>query len=325
MSTTSEQQRETRQQGEGDEESGSGVTVVLAGAANLLIAIAKLVAGLMSGSAAMLSEAAHSFADTLNQLFLITALHRSQRPADEEHPFGYGKERYFWSLLAAVAVFVLGAGFSIFQGVKALVTGESAGSPLVALIVLAVAAVLEGTSLVRAIWQLRTEAREEGVSLVRHLRVAEPTVRGVFYEDSAAMLGLVFAAAGLILDELLDSTVFDAIASLLVGLLLIGVAFILGESNRDLLIGRAVSNELREEIRTTVRETPGIRGVMQVLTMQMGSEDVLLALKVDIEDDESGADLEEVADDVERRVRASYPEVKHVFVDPTPGTETLSG
>ncbi|GGF46303.1 cation diffusion facilitator transporter [Marmoricola endophyticus] len=299
----------------------SGITVVLAGAANLLIAVAKLVAGIVSGSAAMLSEAAHSFADTLNQLFLMAALRRSSRPADEEHPFGYGKERYFWSLLAAVAVFVLGAGFSIFQGVKALVSGEREGSPVLAFIVLGLAAVLEGTSLVRAIWQLRNDARAEGESVVRHLRTAEPTLRGVFFEDSAAMLGLVFAAAGLALDELLDSTVFDAVASLLVGVLLIGVAFTLGESNRDLLIGRAVDNDLREQIRTTVRDTPGIRGVMQVLTMQMGADDVLLAVKVDIDDDETGEDVERVADDVERRVRESYPEVQHVFVDPTPGTE----
>ena len=304
------------------DDGGSGLTVILAGVANLVIAVAKLVAGLITGSAAMLSEAAHSFADTLNQLFLMAALRRSSRPADEEHPFGYGKERYFWSLLAAVAVFVLGAGFSIYQGLKALLTGEREGSPLIAFIVLAAALVLEGTSLVRAIWQLRGEARAAQRTWFAHLRQAEPTVRGVFYEDSAAALGLFFAAAGLALDELLDSTVFDAVASLLVGALLIGVAFILGQSNRDLLIGRSVNNDLREEIRDTVRETPGIRGVMQVLTMQMGADDVLLALKVDVEDDATGESIERVADDVETRVREAHPEIQHVFVDPTPGTET---
>jgi len=300
--------------------SGSRLTVVLAGAANLGIAVAKLVAGLVSGSAAMLSEAAHSVADTLNQAFLLTALARSNRPATEEHPFGHGKERYFWSLLAAVAVFVLGAGFSVLQGIESLLHPTARGSVTLALVVLGVAFVLEGISWVRAVWQLRREARSGGITLRAHLlREAEPTVRAVFFEDTAAVLGVLIAAAGLGVDELTGSHAFDAIASLLIGLLLVGVAYVLGAQNRTLLVGRAVDPELLAGLRSEIGRTDGIRGVMQVMTMRLGPEEVLLAARVDVDPARSGDDLELVADDVERRVRSAYPAVRHVFVDPTPG------
>jgi len=300
--------------------SGSRLTVVLAGTANLGIAVAKLVAGMVSGSSAMLSEAAHSVADTLNQAFLLTALARSGRPADDTHPFGYGKERYFWSLLAAVAVFVLGAGFSVLQGVEGLLHPGTRGSVTLALVVLGVAFLLDGVSWVRAVWQLRAEARHSGASLRRHLlHDAEPTVRAVFFEDTAAVLGVLLASAGLVLDEVTGSHVFDAVASLAIGLLLVGVAYVLGAQNRTLLVGRAVDPDVLAGLRREIGETEGIRGVLQVMTMRMGPEEILLAARVDVDPARGGDDLELVADDVERRVRSAYPAVRHVFVDPTPG------
>lgn len=303
----------------------SGVTVGLAGGANLVVAVAKLVGGLVSGSSAMLSEAAHSFADTLNQVFLMAALRRSRRPADEQHPFGYGKERYFWSLLAAVAVFVLGAGFSVLQGITALIHPHGERSPMIAFLVLALAFVLDGISLVRAIWQVRREAGPTGRGFVDHLmHHSEPTVRAVFFEDSAGVLGVVLAAAGLGLDVLLGTHVYDAVASIAIGLLLIGVAYLLGQQNRDLLIGQAAEPAMLDGIRAEAEQTPGIRGVIELMTMRLGPEDVLVAARVDVEPETSGDDLELVADEVERRVRASYPDVKHVFVDPTPGQAPTS-
>ena len=300
--------------------SDSRVTVVLAGTANLGIAVAKLVGGLVSGSSAMLSEAAHSFADTLNQAFLLAALRRSERPADDEHPFGYGKERYFWSLLAAVAVFVLGAGFSIFQGVHSLISPPKEGSPTISFVVLALALLLEGISWLRAAWQLRREAKEDGDGFFGYLfHDAEPTVRAVFFEDSAAVVGIVLAAGGLALDELLDSRRYDAIASLAIGVLLIGVAYILGAQNRALLVGRAADPELVEDISEQIKGTEGIRDVLQVMTMHLGADAILVAARVDVEPDRSAEDLEQVADDVEARLRDAHPEVRHVFIDPTPG------
>jgi len=171
--------------------------VLIAGAANILVGAIKLAAGIMVGSSAMLAEAAHSAADTLNQAFLLTSVHRGERPADQRHPFGYGQERYFWSLLAAFGIFVAGAGFSIFEGVLALGHGHS-DNPLLAYVVLGVSGLAEGTSLVRVLVQLRGEARRGHVEMLDHVRASpDTTVKATLFEDSAAMAGLGLAALGL--------------------------------------------------------------------------------------------------------------------------------
>lgn len=289
--------------------------MLVAALANLLIAGAKLVAGLVSGSSAMLSEAAHSFADTLNQGFLLTALHRSDRPADRPHPFGYGKERYLWSLLAAVSVFVLGAGFSVLEGITSLVRHTSSGDPLFAYIALAVAFCFDGASLVRAWWQLHHRSTESEDTTPGTI---DPTVRAVLFEDSAGVTGVVLAALGVGLDQLLGTHVYDALASLAIGALLVAVAFSLGRQNRDLLIGRAVPERLLREIGQEVRRTPGVREVVELMTMQLGPEEVLLAARVALDIGDGTGDAERVADRVDERVRESFPQVRHVFVDPTP-------
>jgi cation diffusion facilitator family transporter len=299
--------------------SRSTATVVLAGGVNLVIAVGKLVAGLLSGSTAMLSESAHSFADTVNQAFLMTALRRSSRPADRRHPFGYGKERYFWALLAAVAVFVLGAGFSVLEGVSGLVSAPTQGDPAIAFAVLGVAFLLDGSSLTRAAWQLRREAREHQVSLRDQLLVvAEPTVRAVFFEDLAAVIGVLLAALGLGLDLATGMHAWDPVASLLIALLLVGVAFVLGRQNQDLLIGRAAPPAMLRDMQQEIGDTEGITEVVELLTMQLGPEDVLLAARVSVEPGEEGREIEQVADVVDERVRARFPAVRHVFLDPTP-------
>jgi cation diffusion facilitator family transporter len=285
-------------------------TVVLAGSANLVIAIAKLVGGLMSGSSAMLSEAAHSMADTLNQVFLLAALRRSNRPADVRHPFGYGMERYFWALLAAVAVFVLGAGFSIRQGIVTLIHPEEQHDLLIALGVLGVAFVLDGVSLLRAVWQIRKEKVP--------LDDLDPTVRAVAFEDTAGVIGVVLAAAGLLLDHFLGTHVFDAIASLGIGALLAVVAFMLGRQNRERLIGQAVPDEVLAGLGEEITGAAGIDHVVDLMTMQLGPEDVLVAARVAVDPNTSGTSLADVADTIDERVRTRFPEVRHVFLDPTP-------
>ena len=183
-----------------DERDESTGTVLLAGGANLAIAVAKLVGGLISGSAAMLAEAAHSFADTLNQVFLLTALRRSRKPADAQHPFGYGMERYFWSLLAAVGIFVLGAGYSIMEGVRAVLEPEELGSLTITYVVLGASFVFEGVSWLKAVRQLGREADEQGRGFFHHLRVTpDPTAKTVAFEDTAALVGIVLAALGIFL------------------------------------------------------------------------------------------------------------------------------
>jgi cation diffusion facilitator family transporter len=292
----------------------------LAGGANLLIAVAKLVAGLVTGSAALLSEAAHSFADTLNQVFLMAALHRSDRPADDAHPFGYGMERYFWSLRAAVAIFVLGAGFSVFEGVSALVSARSQERLGVGLGVLAFALVFDGVSLVRALWQVRREAVERTSTFARQLlHEAEPTVRAVVFEDAVAVVGVALAAGGLLADHLLGTTTYDALASIAIGLLLVGVAYTLGSRNKQLLIGRAVDESVLTDLRNLIASAPGIERVVELMTMQLGQGEALLAARVEVDGDWSAADLALVADDIDVRVQEHFTEIQHVLLDPTPG------
>ena len=298
-----------------DESTG---TVILAGAANLAIAIAKLIGGLLSGSTAMLAEAAHSFADTLNQVFLLTALKRSQKPADAQHPFGYGMERYFWSLLAAVGIFVLGAGFSIYEGVDAILAPEEVSHLEVAYAVLGIAFVLEGISWLKAVRQVKREAAERDRRFVHHLQAStDPTAKTVAFEDSAALIGIVLAALGLTLHTMTGQGFWDGVASVAIGLLLIVIAYVLGNENKAMLIGQSVSEEVRDGIRDEIAGSPGVDEIVEILTMRLAPDEVLVAVRADVDDAASGEALERFAEDVDQRVRARFPEVRHVFLDPT--------
>ncbi|MEV0330630.1 cation diffusion facilitator family transporter [Micromonospora echinospora] len=299
-------------------------TVVVAGAANLAIAVAKLVAGLLSGSAAMLSEAVHSLADTTTEVLLYTALRRGARPADPRHPFGYGKESYVWALLAALFTFVAGAGFAVTHGVTTILVHEHRGDYLASYVVLAVSFVIESISLARAARQVRRESRRWRTSPRHFLRMtADTTVKAVFLEDSAALVGLLLAALGVGLSQLTGEEVYDGIASILIGLLLLVVATILAYSNVSLLVGRAVPGRIRREIEDELVGLPTVQRVDTLLTMQLGPADVLVAAKVDFSDDATGADIEAAADAAERQLTGRYPEIRYVFLDPTrarPGT-----
>jgi cation diffusion facilitator family transporter len=295
--------------------------VLVAGTANIAIALAKVVAGVLAGSAAMLAEAAHSLADTLNQGFLLASLYRSDRPADAEHPFGYGKERYFWSLLAAAGIFVAGGGFSIFEGVLTIQGGGEASGTVVAFAVLAVSFVAEGSALLRAVRQVRGEAASHGRSLPEHLRrSSDTTIRAVLFEDTTALIGLVIAAAGLTLRELTGSAVYDGAASILIGLLLVGVAYSLGRTNMHMLIGQSADEEHREVIVAEIETTSGIDTVMELLTMQLGPDALIVAAKVAFTDDISADDAENIAEEIDVRLRDRIPTIHHVFLDPTQRT-----
>jgi cation diffusion facilitator family transporter len=299
------------------EQSATGRTVLIAGAANIFVGLIKLAAGILVGSSAMLAEAAHSAADTLNQGFLWASLRKSARPADARHPFGYGQERYFWSLLAAFGIFIAGAGFSIFEGLLALGhTGSE--NPLPAYIVLVVAGLAEGTSLVRVLVQYRAEARRSHTEMVDHMRSSpDTTVRTTLFEDSAAMAGLVLAALGLALRQVTGSPVWDGGASIAIGVLLIVVAIRLGLDNRDYLIGRAAGPRELGAIREEIEKTPGVDELLDLLTMYLGPEHLIVAARVAFSDDISADRAEDVADDIDKRLADRLPLVPHVFLDPT--------
>ncbi|WP_239127160.1 cation diffusion facilitator family transporter [Asanoa siamensis] len=300
--------------------SESVLTVIIAGLANLAIAGAKLVAGLLTGSAAILAEAAHSFADTTTEVLLYTALRRGAKDPDDRHPFGYGKESYVWAFIAALFTFVAGAGFSIERGIDTILRGEEAGDFLVAYIVLIVSAILEGISFIRAVRQVRGEATRWRTSPFRFLRATPDTaVKAVFLEDSAALIGLALAAAGLGLTEATGDPVWDGIASIGIGVLLLIVAATLSVANVSLLVGRAVPRRLHQRLRAELSAVPTVDRVDQLLTMQLGPEDVLVAAKVDFADDATGADIEAAADAAERRLTTIYPSIRYVFLDPTRG------
>ena len=298
----------------------STFTVVVAAVANLGIAVAKAVAGVISGSSAMLSEAAHSVADTVTEVLLLTALKRSEKPADEDHPLGYGPERYIWAMLAAVATFVGGAVFSLYDGIHTLLKGEELGDPLVSYIVLAVAFLLEGFSLRTGVRQVRGEAARLRMPAPRYLRRTPDTaVKAVVMEDSAALTGLLLAAGGLLGGQLTGSGVWDGIASVLIGVLLVYVAWVLCRSNAQLLIGRPLPAGMRAGVREELLSVPHIVEVVELTTLIQGPSELLVAAKIDFRDASTAAQIEWACEEAEQQLRERYPSVQRVYLDPTPG------
>ncbi|MFE0100244.1 cation diffusion facilitator family transporter [Streptomyces sp. NPDC059009] len=299
----------------------STFTVIVAAAANLGIAAAKAVAGVISGSSAMLSEAAHSVADTVTELMLLVSLKSSERPADEDHPLGYGGARYVWALLASVATFVGGGVFAVYDGIHTLTHGEEPGNPLVSYVVLGVAFLLEGYSLRTGLKQARGEADRFGVHVKHYLRHTPDTaVKAVVMEDSAALVGLVLAAGGLLGGQLTGSGVWDGVASLCIGVLLVYVAWVLGHANSELLIGRPLPKEMRAAVREELLADPHVVDVLELTTLLQGPGEVLVAAKVDFRDMATAGDIERACDTMARRLQERFPAIRRVYLDPTPGT-----
>ncbi|MHC8561797.1 cation diffusion facilitator family transporter [Streptomyces albidoflavus] len=305
--------------GPGADRGESTFTVLVAAGANLGIAVAKAVAGVISGSSAMLSEAAHSVADTVTELLLLTALRRSAHPADEAHPLGYAAARYVWALLASVATFVGGAVFAIYDGVHTLAVGEELGDPTLSYAVLGLAFLLEGFSLRTGIRQMRGEARRARTPLRHYLRhTPDTTVKAVVMEDSAALVGLVLAAGGLTGAHLTRSPVFDGVASLLIGLLLVYVAWSWAAPNVELLLGRP-TRPVREAIHAELLAVDQVHSVLELTTLMQGPDEALAAAKIDFRDTATAAEIEWACERAERRLRERFPRIRRVYLDPTPG------
>ncbi|WP_181807169.1 cation diffusion facilitator family transporter [Streptomyces shenzhenensis] len=285
------------------------LTVFVALAANLVIALAKAVGGVVAGSPALLSEAAHSVADSLNEVFLLAALRRSRRPPDTRHPFGYGKERFFWALLAAVGIFVMGGCFSFFQGVAALRDGaqEKLSGYVAGLVVLGVALLAEGASLYRAVHQARGEDRG----------LRDPALRTVIAEDGTAVLGVCLAIAGMALHMVTGQVVWEASASLAIGALLVFVAYRLGADARDQLIGEAADPELSDRIREQLVAEPEIDSVEALFTMRLGLETTMVAARIDLVPGLDSEDVEEVLVRIKGALAETFAEAGQIFLDVT--------
>ncbi|WP_435885236.1 cation diffusion facilitator family transporter [Streptomyces collinus] len=286
--------------------------MLVALAANLVIAVAKAIGGLAAGSPALLSEAAHSVADSLNEVFLLAALRRSRRPADRRHPFGYGKERFFWSLLAAVGIFVMGGCFSFFQGFEALTSGaeEELGGYVAGLIVLGIALLAEGGSLLRALYQVRRQGGADA-------GLRDPALRTVVAEDGTAVLGVSLAIVGMALHMVTGQVVWEASASLAIGALLVYVAFRLGREARDQLIGEAADPETSGRIRELLRAQPEIDSVEALFTMKTGLDTALVAARIDLVPGLDSERVEEVAVRIKRSIARTVPEADQIFLDVT--------
>ncbi|WP_030681864.1 cation diffusion facilitator family transporter [Streptomyces sp. NRRL B-1347] len=300
----------------------STFTVAVAALANLGIAVAKAVAGVVSGSSAMLSEAAHSVADTVTELMLLVSLKSARRPADEDHPLGYGGARYVWALLASVATFVGGGVFALYDGIHTLTHGEEPGDPLVSYVVLGIAFLLEGYSLRTGLKQARGAAERFDVHVKHYLRHTPDTaVKAVVMEDSAALAGLVLAAGGLLGGQLTGSGVWDGVASLAIGVLLVYVAWVLGHANAELLIGRPLPKPMRAKVRAELLADPHVVAVLELTTLLQGPREALVAAKVNFRDVSTAAEIERACDRMARRVQARFPAVHRVYLDPTPGPD----
>jgi cation diffusion facilitator family transporter len=292
-------------------------TVVVAVAANLLTAVAKGAAALLTGSAALLAETTHSVADTLNELLLYIGVRAGARPADDRHPFGYGQARYTWSLLAAVGIFVVGGLFAITDGVNTLRHPEPVTNVPVGVAVLLVSAALDGLSWRTVRRQLRAEADARHLDLGEYLVTSsDPTPTAVFLEDSAALVGVALALAALVLHMTTGSAVWDGVASLLIGVLLIVVAYLLMRRNLALLIDEAAPADIRERLRQSVAREPWVAEVAELTAVYIGPRQLLVLIHVvPVDDDDDDAELTVSVGRLRRRLLA-VPAIAAVEITP---------
>ena len=297
-------------------------TVLIALCANALIAVAKLIGGLASGSTALLAEAAHSLADTTNQGFLLVSIALGRREPTPDQPWGYGQERFLWTFMAAVGMFLAGAVFAIGYGAYQLVSGGKAGGFLAAYVTLGISFAAEGTSWLRALRQARREAGRAGLSLIDYVRGSrDPSVKMVLFEDTAALAGIFIALAGITIDQATGASAFDPAASILIGLLLVGVAVWMGRDVSHLLIGAAARPEERDALERALEEFEEVDRVVELLTMVLGPNALLVAARVDLADGLDAMRVEELSAQIEQRLRETVPDVTEVFVDATRAAE----
>jgi cation diffusion facilitator family transporter len=295
--------------------SGESKTVIYAAlAGNALIAVAKFVAAGMTGSSAMLSEGVHSVVDTGNQGLLLLGMHRAAKPADDEHPFGHGAELYFWAFVVAILVFAVGAGVSLYEGVTKIADPEPITSPTINYIVLGIAFVAEGAAWTVAYRSFRRTNPNKGlIPAIRQSK--DPSVFTVLFEDTAALLGLVAAFAGVTASAFLGLAWADGAASIVIAVILAVAALLLAIETKGLLIGEAAAPAIEQGIRELVAATPGVEAINELRTLHRGPEDVLLALSVDLNDAMTAAETEQTVSEIETAIRVRFPRIGRMFVE----------
>ena len=287
-------------------------------AGNLLVALTKFGAAIVTGSSAMLSEGIHSLVDTGNQILLIYGIRRSSRPADGSHPLGYGRELYFWSFIVALLVFALGAGVSFYEGVVHILEPAEIVNPIVNYVVLGLSALFEGTT-----WVIAVREFDRTRGSLSHLEAAtrskDPTSFMVLFEDSAALAGIAIAFLGTAGAEVFDLPVLDGVASIGIGCVLATTAVFLARESKSLLIGESAGSAVRASIMKMARREPGIAGAANLLTVHQAPNQIVAALDLDFEDRLTAADVERTVAKLETAIRQRHPEVVALFVKPVSG------
>ena len=294
--------------------------------ANGLIAILKFGGAVITGSSGMMAEALHSVADTTNQIFLLLGLRFYKKPPSTKHPFGYGKERFFWSFIAAIFIFGVGATYAIYEGIQKLAHPHPPTNLIWAYGVLAISFVLEAGSIGLAIYQEVKEAHHEGLSFGEYLRESkDPTAKTVLFEDSAALIGIVIAATGLVLTDYQvggsAGAYWDGVASITIGLVLAVVAFVLARSARGLLLGEAATPKVLAAIKQAIESHPNVVRVVELLTMHLAPKKILINAHVKLRQDLVTTDIVKSIEEIEERIKRAEPKVEMIFLEAARGDQ----
>ncbi|MHC5596331.1 MAG: cation diffusion facilitator family transporter [Nostoc sp.] len=289
-------------------------TIFAAMGSNLAIAITKFIAASITGSSAMISEGIHSVVDTGDQLLLLLGISRSQKPADDSHPFGYGQELYFWTFIVAILIFAIGGGMSIYEGITHLINPSPLEDPMWNYIVLGIAILLEGYSWTVALKEfLPTKGKQNFWQAIKSSK--DPTVFTILFEDTAAILGLLVALIGIFLGHLFNNVYFDGIASIIIGIILAIVAVVLARESKGLLVGESADPQTIANIRSLSKTEPGVKEVIRVLTMQLAPKEVLLNLELQFSHNLTGEEIALTVESLEANIRQKHPEIKQIFIE----------
>lgn len=294
--------------------SASKKVIFAALAGNLLISITKFVAAALTGSSAILSEGIHSIVDTGNQILLLHGINRSQRPPDEHYPFGHGKEIYFWSFIVAILIFAIGAGVSIYEGIQHMLHPHPIANVYINYIILGSSLVFEGFSWFFAYREFNKQKGDLGFIEAVH-NGKDPSIFMVFFEDTAALVGLAVAFFGILLGQIFNNPLFDGLASVVIGLVLAATAVWLAVETKGLLIGESANKKVTQGIREIVSSFKEIENINEVLTMHMGPEFVLVNLSADFVDTVSAHQVENTIAQIDTKIKERFPEVKRLFVE----------
>lgn len=295
--------------------SGSRRVIYAALAGNLAIALTKFAAAAFTGSSAMLSEGVHSLVDTGNGTLLLYGMRRAARPPDRTHPLGHGRELYFWSFIVALLVFALGAGVSFYEGVIHIMAPEPVVNAKVNYIVLGLSFVFEGSSWLVALKEFRQQKGRQGwIQAVQSSK--DPSVYTVLFEDSAALLGLIVAFAGIISAELLEIPELDGVGSIGIAIILGATAIFLARESKGLLLGEPASSEVQKKVLEIVQQDPAVQRANGILSVHIGPEEIVAGLSIEFEDDLTAPDIEACVERLEARLRKEMPQISRLFVKP---------